>query len=534
MRFRLQLAGVLTALAINGGLAAAQTPSLNDLVLASVNGEEITRRQLVTRLVEYRGEEALDKMISRVLLQQEARKMGVTVTDADVEDRLKDLKRKFRSEADFRTFLERNGLNEKRIVDEMRNTLLIQRVALKASPITDVDLQEYDASLLIAPDKATAEKWVGELAAGADFKKLAAERNEDKALRGTAGHLAPFLKSEMLDVANAIEAQRLLPGTYTKTPVSLNGKWAIIRLETRIQVSQAAASQRDRLAAAVTEWKVDQWLTQTREKAARNIQRRGLDAPVVATVNGEPITRGQLVSRLLQYQGDETLQLMTNRAMLLQAARTQKVEVTPAEAEKRFTATRAQFPDETAFRAFLTRSNLSEQQFRDEIRFQVLMEKVALHENPVTDDDLTQYEVRMMVAPDQKEAQSWVKELDAGADFAAMAATRSLDPDGRNTGGKMKPFIRVEMLDIWRVVNDAKLKPGAYTKTPVLLTDNSWVLVKLERTIPVSTVTTAEHDRLAAIVTRYRVEQWLVQARQKAKIAFPTAIAGRVVEDAGG
>ena len=531
MRYRLLMTGALAALALNSGITAVQAQSKDSLVLANVNGEEITRAQLVNRLMEYKGDDALEKMINRTLLRQEAKRSGVTVTDADVDDKLKDLKRKFRTDADFRTFLARNGLDEKRLLDEMRNTTLIQRVALKAAPLTDVELQEYDASLLIAPDKATAEKWVKELDGGAKFEKLAAERNEDKSLRDAAGHLAPFLRIEMLDVGDAIEAQRLLPTQYTKTPVSLNGKWAIVKLNDRLQVNKASASQRDRLTAAVTAYTVDQWMSQTREKATRNIVKKPLTEAVVATVNGEPITRNQLVARLLESQGEETLQLMTNRAMLLQAAKKQGVEVSADETEKKWKETRAQFPDETAFRTFLIRSNLSEKQFRDEIRFQILMEKVALKESPITDEDLVQYEVRMMVAPDGKEAQNWVKELDKGSDFAAMAAARSLDPDGRNVGGKMRPFLKVEMLDVWRAVNEAKLKPGDYTKSPVLLTDNSWILVKLERTIPVSGLDKADRDRLAATVTRYRVEQWLAQARQRAKIAFPTAIAATLVGD---
>ena len=74
-------------------------------------------------------------------------------------------------------------------------------------------------------------------------------------------------------------------------------------------------------------------------------------------------------------------------------------------------------------RTFLTRSNLTEKQFRDELRYQLLMEKVALKESPVTDEDLIQYEVRMMVAPDNKEA----------------AGEGGADPSGGGPTGEAKP-----------------------------------------------------------------------------------------------
>ena len=53
-----------------------------------------------------------------------------------------------------------------------------------------------------------------------------------------------------------------------------------------------------------------------------------------------------------------------------------------------------------------------------------------------------------------------------------MASERSTDPAGKMAGGKMQPFLKVEMLDVWRAINEQGLKPAQFTKTPVLLTDN--------------------------------------------------------------
>lgn len=532
-RFRLLTAAGLAVFAVLAALpGAAQTRSLDDLVLADVYGEPITRRQLVTRLLDYNGEQALEKMINRAIMFQESARRKVTVTDEEVQSRLADLQGKFKTEQDFRAFLAQTRLKEDQLRDNLHNTALIQKLALKDSPVTDEDLQQYDAQMIVAPDKAAAEKLIKDLDGGASFRQLAVERNEDTALRDVAGRLKPFLRMEMLDVSRAIEEQKLAPGTYTRKPVLLtNNLWVIIRLEKIDPVSRASASERDRLVAAVTAFRVDQWINQTRTKA--RVEKKSLNEPVVATVNGEPIQRTQLVARLLEYHGEESLELLINRTLLLQSSKRQSVAVSEAEADQELARVRARFKTPDDYQAFLTRSNVSEKQFRDELRYTLLMQRVALKESPITETDLQRYEVRMLAAPDRSTAEKWVKDLDNGADFIKLVVERSVDAGGRQSGGRMRPFVKVELLDIWRAIDEQKLKPGGYTKKPVLLTDGSWVLIKLENILPVSKATPAARERMTTTITNYRIGQWLNQtlaaARSAGKIARPVPLTSAVI-----
>jgi SurA-like protein len=533
MHVRSVVYGIAVCVALCAGTARAETRSLDGLVVANANGEEITRGELVARLMEYRSEDALDKLINRTLLLQEAKKQNLTVADEEVSKKLTELQSRFKNEADYREFLQRSRLQESQLRDEIRHTLLIQKVALKAAPITDGDLEQYDVRMALAPDKATAEKWIKELDGGGEFRKIVAERCEDPALRQAGGRLRPFLRIEMLDIAQGVEDQKLKPGQYTKTPVQLGNKsWVILKLENRIPVANASGAEQDRLRAAVTAYRVDQWINGTRTKAA--VQKKPLGEPVVAIVNGEAVKRGQLVTRLLEYYGQEALDQMVNRALLLQAAKQQGVSMTEQEADKELEKVRSGFKQAEEFQAFLTRNNLTEKQLRDELRYTELMRKVALKESPITDDDLLRYDVRMLVAPSKSAAEAWVKELDKGTDFGKMAAERTADPTGRESAGRMKPFLKVELLEIWRAVVDQKLKPGGYTKTPILLTDNSWALVKLEGVLPVSAASKTERERLTQIVTRYRMDQWLTQSRARAKIAHPVPLATVIRDGADG
>jgi parvulin-like peptidyl-prolyl isomerase len=531
MRRRLFILSALltTSLATH---ALAQAKSLDDLVLAIVNGEEITRRHLVARLLEYQGEDALQRMTQRVLLAQAAKKANVTVSDAEADKKLDEVKAQFRSEADFRTLLTKNRLSEKQYREEVRQTLMLQKVALKENPISDEDLQQFEVRLTIAGDKATAEKWVQELNNGGNFGEIATARSQDPGTRKTAGRMRPFLKIEMVDLWKAIDSQKLKPGAYTKTPVQLpDTTWAVVKLERIVRASAASAAERDRLVALVTRERMEQWLDQARKKA--DIKTFPLAQGVVATVNGEPVQRDQLVSRLLEYQGDEALELMINRALLLQAAKRSGVQVTDEETKKKLAELRASYKKPEEFQAFLTRSNMSEKVFHDQVKYTLLMERVVLKESPVTEADLTRYDARMMLAPSRNAALEWINELDGGKDFGRLAEERSLDEQGRISGGRMRPFLKTEMLDVWRALDEQKVKPGTYTKTPVLLTDANWGIIKLEGVLPASELKPEERKRLTAQITDYRVTQWLAQtlstAKSGGKISRPVPLSAAVI-----
>lgn len=516
---------VFAALILSAALSAsvgAQT--LDDAILAKVNGEDITRRHLVSRLLEYHGAEALERLVTRTLLLQAAKRHNLTVTPEEEKQKLESIVARFRNEEDYKKFLEQSKLSEKQYQDEIRHTLLVQKVVQKETPITDQDLEQYDVRIILAADKATAEKWIKELVGGAEFREMARTRNGDQNLKAAAGRMQPFLRIQMPELAQAVDSQKLKPLEFTKTPVLLSSNsWAIVRLEARIDaVLGASAVERERLEAAVLTSRIAQWFETNRKKAT--VEKLGFDKPVVARVNGEAISREQLVVRLLEHRGDEALQQMVNRTMLLQAAKKANLSPNDAEIEKQLADLRGKFKTPQELQEFISKANVPEKQFFDEARYNFLMERVALRESPITEDDLVRYDVRMIVCPNKMLADEWIKELDNGADFKKMARERTQDPEGRKSEGRFKPFLKLEMLDIWRLLQGQKLKPGMYTKEAVLLTDGNWAILKLENLLPVSSATAEEKEIRTKVVRDYRITQWLNQTRSAAAIAFPVPL----------
>lgn len=523
MRVRHLFLSFTFAASLGAAAFAQQASAVDKLVLAVVNGEEITRARLVERLLDQRGDEALDKLINRELVVQAAERRKITVTPDEIEGKLSEVRERFQTEENYKAFLTRSRLTEDQLRSEIESTVLLQEVALAEQPILPDELIRYDVRVIVANDQPTAEKWIKELQDGGNFIKIASERSEEKSLRAAGGRMRAFLAIEMLDISAAIKEQQLKPGQFTKKPVNLGeNRWAIVKLEELLPITSASALEQERMRAAMTAYRIDRWIAAAREKA--EVQKKPLSAPVVAIVNGKQVPRTLLVSRLLASHGEETLEQMVNRAILLQAAKKVKAAVTDAESAEKLKELKARFKNPEAFQAFLTRGNLTERQLQEQLGFSELLERVAIAEQPITDDDLQRYDIRMILCPNHTVAQEWIQELEKGADFEKMATERSLDPQGRASGGRMTPFIRVEMLDVYRGIQEQKLKPGEITRSPVLLADNSNVIIKMEALLPVSKATKEEREKLEQIVTRYRVSRWLDDARKRSKINLPTPV----------
>lgn len=119
-------------------------------VVASVNEEEILRDELIelqTQMqiqgVQITTEEALDQLISREILIQEAQRQGYEVTTQDVEDRF--VMQGFSVE-EVRTIIEAQGLNYEEFLEEQKRELKLTILAeekMENITITDEEAQIF-------------------------------------------------------------------------------------------------------------------------------------------------------------------------------------------------------------------------------------------------------------------------------------------------------------------------------------------------------------------------------------------------------
>lgn len=211
-------------------------------VLAKVNGEAVTKvaferliknmeagaRQTVPadrRDEIYRG--ALDQLITYTVLSQETKARNVTVTDAEVDAQLQEMRGQFETEDAFKKALADRGLTLQQMRDDARINMVIQKMVqaevASQPPPTDAQVREfYDKNpdkfeqpetlrashILIRADAkadeatrqkalAEAEAVLAKAKAGADFAELARKHSADGSAQ-QGGDLGFFRRGQMV------------------------------------------------------------------------------------------------------------------------------------------------------------------------------------------------------------------------------------------------------------------------------------------------------------------------------------------------
>lgn len=206
-------------------------------VIARVNGVEIKRDELLQRAEQMRLQIAqasgqmpplsqsyykqiLDGMVAQILLLEDAKRQGVTVSDQELNPQLTALRGRFPTQAEFEKALSQEGLTEKELREKLRNEAVIQKYVatkvFKEVAVTDQAAREfYDKNqdqmqrperahlrhILIrvqpnasADDKKKAqekaENLLEQLKDGGDFAKLAAENSDDPGSKMRGGDLS--------------------------------------------------------------------------------------------------------------------------------------------------------------------------------------------------------------------------------------------------------------------------------------------------------------------------------------------------------
>ena len=182
---------------------------------------------------------------------------------------------------------------------------------------------------------------------------------------------------------------------------------------------------------------------------------------VVATVNGEPITRDRLADELIEDHGPQQLDLMINRLIVEQECRKAKVEVTDKEVEQDIenTLTKMRMKRKEFVETVLARSGMTFAQYRrDRVWPKLAMVKLVKDKVKVTDEDLKKafeanfgpkVECRWIVVKEMNRAQELWERLmkEEKGDkrlklFEDMVKEYSVDAATRSLGGKIQPFNR--------------------------------------------------------------------------------------------
>lgn len=185
-----------------------------------------------------------------------------------------------------------------------------------------------------------------------------------------------------------------------------------------------------------------------------------------ATVNGMAVSKEELNKELDKRYGKQTLEDLIIRKLITQSAEKIKTSIADTEIDKKLEDLKKLVPG-GQLDSILKERNTTMDDLKNELKLNLLLRKLAA--NSITDADkktfydknkerLAQVEASHILVKTQAEAQSILKELKGGKDFAELAQKNSLDSQSKVKGGNLGFFSKGMM--------DAAFEKAAFDTKP--------------------------------------------------------------------
>ncbi|MBL8046263.1 MAG: peptidylprolyl isomerase [Anaerolineales bacterium] len=171
--------------------------------------------------------------------------------------------------------------------------------------------------------------------------------------------------------------------------------------------------------------------------------------PLAARVNGQPILLADYEAELQRCQAAQAfsdcaarvLQSLTEQAVVEQAAVSAGLSVTEAAIELEINRVREALGAE-GYAAWLAANFYTEASFREAVRRDLLRAQMGATVRATVGDNAEQARARLILVAEETTARELMAQLQAGADFATLAAQNSVDLSSRVAGGDLGWFPR--------------------------------------------------------------------------------------------
>lgn len=133
---------VIALLILGLGALAYNYRSL--VIAATVNGKPIFRWQIISLLEKQMGESALDSLVERRLVENEAKTKNVVVSDDEINSRVQTIKDSVSQQGmTFSNWLESNKLTEDDFKKQLKSLILVEKLLQDKLNVTDEESNQF-------------------------------------------------------------------------------------------------------------------------------------------------------------------------------------------------------------------------------------------------------------------------------------------------------------------------------------------------------------------------------------------------------
>jgi parvulin-like peptidyl-prolyl isomerase len=371
------------------------TISGSEAIVARVNKDEITYKELAEECIARRGVEVLETMIHKMLVLQACREHGIKITPKEIDDEIgrTAARLKMTREQYLRVLESERGIPERRYIED----LIVPGLALRklAKPLVRVSETDIQTSFEAHYGEKVKCRWLvcddGVTAAGVwkelhesdrdqdgtidlkEFERHVTRSSTDEGSRSLGGQIQPIPRHTGPVFAEIEKAAFALKTDGEISPVVRYGdKWVILYRESYLQpLNVKLEDVRGQLESEIYDAKMSDQMRQVFEElekkstiekfvagseqepasnaAAKNSKTSnaaelkksnaaskampfdGSGEPIAARVNGEVITYKALAAEVISRRGTEVLETMIFKRLVKQTCQKQNITVTAQE-----------------------------------------------------------------------------------------------------------------------------------------------------------------------------------------------------------
>lgn len=212
--------------------------------VAIVNGEKIMEDEFLLVLKEQYGQEALNGLINKLVIEEAAIKYGIDANQKEIERQYKTFMRDYNTEEEFIIFLEEQmGMTKDKLLAQIEHYAKWEEIATKDINVTDDQIEayykknkenysipeNYHIQQIVVSSEEEANQIIYELKNGSNFNALAKERTIDYLSISTGGDLGKvYVNDPSIDPAIINKAKTMK--TNDIATVKIGDFYAIIQV----------------------------------------------------------------------------------------------------------------------------------------------------------------------------------------------------------------------------------------------------------------------------------------------------------------